>query len=552
MKSPNYYFEKGMLECSKGADKTEVVLPLFQKAYPGLKNDADFLYVFGTLLFDLQQYTMALGILGESVRIKPNNAAALLTVAMIFERAANPVSVINTCKMVLNLEPRNSRAYNIMANSLIRCGFQQESFEARKNALEYCCDANAFMPASEYLFNLNYTEKSREEIFALHDKHRLFWESEPLPARAQFPQTEKIKIGFVTADLRKHAVAFFMKALFECYDREKFEFHCFSFTSSPDGITEKFIKLSSKWHDVHKLQIDEIVKIIRGEQISVLVDLSGHTAAWQLKIYGHRPAPVQVAYCGYPNTTGFRSIDYRITDDICEPSDAQNFHSEKLYKIDDCFLCFSPNDDFPETHFEPFGKRPIIFGSFNNLSKMTPQTIKLWCKVVNSVPNGKFAIKNVYLGDPKLRDLIISRFIRNGLSEEQIVNIPSNMDAKEHYEQYNKIDIALDSFPYNGTTTTCEALYMGVPVITILGDRHVSRVSASLLTTVGLPELIAKDENEFVRIAAELAQNTTRLAEIKRSLRTKMQNSPLTDKKAFTQKFQNAIVEMINEIKARD
>jgi predicted O-linked N-acetylglucosamine transferase (SPINDLY family) len=317
----------------------------------------------------------------------------------------------------------------------------------------------------------------------------------------------------------------------------------------PDSNTKMFQEFATKWHDIRKLSYVEVAQLVRDEQITAFVDLSAHSSGNILPVFGIRPAPVQITYCGFPNTTGLKSIDYRITDDICEPSDAEKFHTEKLYKIDGCFLCFTIGDDLPDTNFEPLNDRPIIFGSFNNLSKMTDKTIKLWVEAVNSVANAKFAIKHKYLNDPVLRKLTLEKFEKHGLSADKIVIFEFGKSTNEHLEIYNKIDIALDSFPYNGTTTTCEALYMGVPVITILGDRHVSRVSASLLTAVGLPELVAKDENEFVEISAELARNIEKLTEIKKNLRNNMKNSILMNKKDFTGRFQNAILNMIDEVK---
>ncbi|MDR0303886.1 MAG: hypothetical protein LBH98_03825, partial [Chitinispirillales bacterium] len=255
-------------------------------------------------------------------------------------------------------------------------------------------------------------------------------------------------------------------------------------------------------------------------------------------------------YCGYPNTTGLKSIDYRITDNVCEPDDAQNYHSEKLFKMDECFLCYSVfGKQLSNFSLKNLQNRPIVFGSFNNLSKMTKKTIELWCKVTLSVPDSKLVIKDRKFNDPETKAITLSRFAENGLCADRITILEYSLNQGEHLEQYNKIDIALDSFPYNGTTTTCDSLYMGVPVITILGDRHVSRVSASLLNAVGLDELIAKDEEDFVKIAADLAGNPERLTEIKKNLRENMIKSPLMDKKSFTERWQNAILEMIDEVK---
>jgi len=549
---PNFLFEKGMIENLKGSNQTQVVLPLFEKAYnSGLQNDLNFLRVYGALLAELERFSTAAEIIGKIVMTKKDDIEAFINLAHVFEKTGNPITAINTLKMALKVNPNHHcipSLYCNMASALMEGGYQEEAFESYKKAIEY--DSKNILFASNFLFSFNYVDISRQEQFEYYQKYRTLWENEIPNARPSFPDTEKIKIGFVSGDLYMHAVSFFISSLFECYDRSRFEIHLFARVKKFDGVSQQFKDLTDKWHDITLMNFRDVAKIVKKEKITVLVDLSGHTGKNCLTLFGMRPAPLQVTYCGYPNTTGLKSIDYRISDNICEPEDAQNFHSEKLFKISDCFLCYQPH--FTQTSpckFESLQGRPVIFGSFNNLQKMTKRTIKLWCKVVNAVPDSKLVIKHRYLNDPKLRQITLSRFAENGLPAERITIFDFNFENKDHFEQYNKIDIALDSFPYNGTTTTCEALFMGVPVITILGDRHCSRVSASLLNAVGLGELAAKNEEEFVKIAADLAKDVEKLTKIKQNLRENMQKSPLMNKEYFTQRWQNAILDMIAEVK---
>ena len=550
---PYFLWQKAIYEQSKGSDKRKIVLPLLEKAYNGGLRVLNFLKHYGTLLREFGIYATACKVFGDIVKIKQDDIETFLILADIFFTIGNPITTINTLKLAIKINPTHpsiSTIYCRIANALMTSGYQEESIEAYKKAFELDRENISF--ASDYLFYLNYTDISREEYYLLCQKYRTFWEKETLPSRPPFPQTEKIKIGFISSDFHFHVVSFFMSSLFENYDKNRFEIHLFSTLNKDkyDKITEIFIGQTDKWHDISKTDFKDVASFIRKEEISVLIDLTGHTNGISLKIFGLRPAPVQVSYCGYPNTTGLKSVDFRTTDGICEPDDAQNYYSEKLFKMDGCFLCYQPYFEvIPECSFKNPHTHPIVFGSFNNLSKITPRTVKLWCNVLNSVPKSKIVLKYKYLIDPKLREITVAKFVENGLSIDRIIIFDYSFEINEHYAQYNKIDIALDTFPYNGTTTTCDALYMGVPVITILGDRHASRVSASLLNAVGLGELVAKDENEFVKIAADLAVNVQKLTEIKRNLRERMQNSPLMDKKSFTQKWQNAIIDMINEVK---
>ena len=552
--NPYFLWQKALYELSRGSNKRTMVLPLFEKAYNMGLQDLNFLKAYGPLLVELRIYATAVTMFGKIIQLKQDDIETFLNLANTFLEIGNPITAINTLKLAAKINPTHPlmpTVYCSIAKALMESGYQAESLEMFKKTLEI--DSNNAVFAANYLFYLNYSDMSREEYFMICQKYRSLWEKETVNERPPFPQTEKIKIGFVSRDFYYHPVSFFISSLFENYDKNKFEIHLFS-TLQPeryDNITETFMEQTDKWHDISKIDLKSVPDIIKKEEISVLIDLSGHTNVKALlEIFISHPVPIQVSYCGYPDTTGLKCIDYRISDNICEPDDAQNFHSEKLCKIDKCFLCYQPRIEMiPECSFESLNGRPIVFGSFNNLSKMSSKTIKLWCDVVNAVPGSKLAIKYRHVNDPKFREVTTARFVENGLSADRIIIFEFNFEFKEHFAQYNKIDIALDTFPYNGTTTTCEALYMGVPVITILGDRHRSRVSASLLNAVGLGELVAKDEQEFVKIAAGLAANTQKLSDLKLNLRERMKNSSLMDKKSFTMRWQNAIMDMIKEVK---
>ena len=408
--SPHNLYKKAMIELRSGADKKEVVLPLFAEAFNELQNDIDFLYDFGMLLYELSSFTRALELLGKVVALKSDHVGALIGIQGIFEITGNLISAIGVADIILKISPQNTSAYSNLGNSLLGSGYHTQSLEAFKKALEYSHKNIHY--ASNLLLSLNYAEAiSREENFAFYEKYRDFYEphnptSSPMP-----PRSGKIKIGFVSADLSLSSVSYFIAAIFENYDKNRFEIHLFSNSERFDRISQKFKDLTDKWHNIKHLDNQSAADLIRKENISVLVDLSGHIGGNRLQVFGLRPAPVQVTYCGYPNTTGLKSIDYRITDNICEPDDAQKFHTEKLFKLDGCFLCYSPESEkMPACEFEDYQNRPIVFGSFNTLSKMTGKTIRLWSNAVNSVANAKLLLKHKFFNDPKLCELTLSRF----------------------------------------------------------------------------------------------------------------------------------------------
>jgi predicted O-linked N-acetylglucosamine transferase (SPINDLY family) len=545
----HFFYEKGRLEILKGSDKKEVVLPLLDEAYNrGLENNVGYLYFYFDFLRGINFLTTALKVLQKWLSFEPKNAEVLLDISSVFINLGNPISAINVCKMALEINPSHSVVYNNMGNAFSSLGLYKDALDAYRKAL--VLDPKNEICASNVALFSNYIEDiSREECFAYHQKYRKFFEGESVVQCSVFPATDKIKLGFISADFCNHSVSYFVRGFFKNHDKDKFEIHLFASVRALDNVSEEFKNYVHSWHDITSLNHLQIADLVKDEKISVFFDLSGHTEYNSLRVFGLRPAPLQITYCGYPNTTGLKSIDYRITDDVSEPTDAQNFHSEKLYKIDDCFLCFSPIFPLVSCDFRSFENREIVFGSFNNSTKYTDKTIRLWARVINSVPNAKLFLKYKSFNDPALRQLMLSRFANSGLDKEKIVFEGHLNRHTEHLSQYVNMDIALDCFPYNGTTTTCEALLTGVPVITILGDRHVSRVSASILTAVGHHEFIAKDEDEFIEIAKNLAADTKKLMEIKQNLREKMLNSILCDEIGFTKKFENAILNMMDEVK---
>ena len=295
---------------------------------------------------------------------------------------------------------------------------------------------------------------------------------------------------------------------------------------------------------------DDLVNLIREDNIDILVDLSGHTAKNRLTIFPRKPAPIQVTWLGYPNTTGLSSIDYRFTDEIADPvGEADELHSEELVRLPEGFLCYQGDESVSMNKALPCLKRGhVTFGSFNNLTKMGPQVIKVWAKILQAVPDSHLLLKSKQLTDSSTKSRYIELFKQEGISEDRL-ELHSWMPEKDgHLRLYDHVDIGLDPFPYNGTTTTCEALWMGVPVITMCGDRHSSRVGASILTHVGLEEFIATDIDEYINMAIKYANNMDSIKSIRADLRRNMQNSDLCNADAFAGNVEQAYQNMYSKL----
>ena len=288
----------------------------------------------------------------------------------------------------------------------------------------------------------------------------------------------------------------------------------------------------------------EVYDLIVGHCLDILVDLAGHSGYNRLRVFAKRAAPVQITYLGYPNTTGLDTMDYRIVDPFTDPKGLTDpFYTEKLIRMRRCFLCYAPPHDAPDIGPPPFVNNGYItFGSLNNLAKLNDFTLDLWSKVLMEVTDSRLLIKSKALNDCEVRDRLLARFKKRGIAPDRLEFIGFIRDQRTHLETYNLIDIALDPFPYNGTTTTFEALYMGVPVVTLAGNTHASRVGHSILSNLALEELVASSREGFIAKAINLSTDKQRLQSLRSSLRARLLNSHLTDKRGFTREIEGLLL----------
>jgi predicted O-linked N-acetylglucosamine transferase (SPINDLY family) len=290
----------------------------------------------------------------------------------------------------------------------------------------------------------------------------------------------------------------------------------------------------------------DVAKLIRQDNIDILVDLAGHTSRGRLGVFVRKPSPIQVTYMGYPNSTGLRAIDYWLTDKVADPPelDGGSYHSEELVYLNTGFTCFEPSYDAPDVGPLPLRRNGYItFGSLNNLSKLNDQVIALWSSVLNSVPIARLLICRDLL-TPEIKKDIRGRFLQHGIEQDQLELVSEVAIGRGHLNIYNEIDVALDPFPWTGHFTTCEALWMGVPVITLHGCRHAGRMVASVLRQVGLDRLIARTPQEYVEIASSIADNPKYLEQLRTNLRENIRRSPLCDGARFAEALEGAYREM--------
>lgn len=356
----------------------------------------------------------------------------------------------------------------------------------------------------------------------------------------------QLRVGLLSPDLREHSVSYFVEPLLSEWNRDRVYAACYVTVPHEDAVTQRLMSKASAWRLLAMSSIGLVSDALRNDDMHVAIDLAGHTAGSAIGALAFEQAFVQVNFCGWPSTTGLDAIDVRIvdsyTDPVGEPYDAQTHATETLVRIDPCFLCYRPPEDAPPVAPGPAERgEPITFGSFNALKKVSRAALEAWARVLREVPGSRFVVKTRALDDPSTREDLLKRMEELGVDRSRVELLHSTKTTREHLELYSKVDIALDTFPYAGTTTTCEALLMGVPVVTRVGQYHAGRVGLSLLTNVGLGHLCAPDIDGYVRAAEALAADRAGLVAMRRNLREQLLASPLCDQAAYAARFEAAL-----------
>ncbi|MBL9212322.1 MAG: tetratricopeptide repeat protein [Opitutaceae bacterium] len=395
------------------------------------------------------------------------------------------------------------------------------------------------------LFALQYLDGlSRERML---EEHREYGRAVGLPAPSspgRLPDpARRLRVAFLSPDLRGHSVAYFIEPLLRHLDPAQFDVWLYHDHFCEDAVSQRLKSLAAGWRNFVGQPASAVLAAIRADAPDLIVDLAGHTGLNRLPLLARRLAPVQISYLGYPNTTGVPAMDHRFTDEIADPQgDADAFATERLVRFSSVAWAYQPSGDAPPVSPLPAATNgTVTFGCFNNPAKITDATLTLWGRVLAAVPGSRLRLKGAGLGHPTVRARYAARLAHCGVAPAQVDLLERTPDATAHLALYHGIDLAFDTSPYNGTTTTCEALWMGVPVVTLTGRDHRARVGTSLLTAVGHPEWCARDADEFVRVATALALDPARLATLRRGLRSELEASPLLDHAGQAAKFGSAL-----------
>ncbi len=495
--------------------------------------------------------------------LDPKHAGVRLYLGHSLERLGQIDDAVEQYLASLRLEPRNARAYLLLGGALVKAGHAAEADLAFAKSLEI--DPEQPTARSRRVAAMNYRSDLTPRQVA--DAHRDWdrWHGAPLfptwPPAARSREGGKLRVGYVSPNFHRHSVAHFLLPVLRWHDKAAFEIFLYAENAADDDTTKALRAAADHWRLIHGERSEDVAAQIRADGIDILVDLAGHTGDNRLLVFARKPAPVQVSWLGYPQTTGMRAMDYRLSDAITEPpGEADELSAETVVRLPRGFHCFGrPGEDLPGDGCEgdplEIGPLPaaangyVTFGSFNTVQKMPPALVRAWAAILRATPGSRLLLKS-YPDDViarRFRDL----FAAEGIEPARVEFLHMTESRTEHLRLYNRMDIALDPFPYNGTTTTCEALWMGVPVVTLRGDRHAARVGASLLTRMDLGDWITHDEQSYINKAIERAADLPGLTQLRTTLRLRMRRSPLCDAAGFARDLEDAFREMWRHSLAR-
>jgi predicted O-linked N-acetylglucosamine transferase (SPINDLY family) len=458
-------------------------------------------------------------------------------------RMGHPGRAIEAYWESLRIQPTQPRVYGALASLYMEQGRADCAADCFRQAVAQ--DPDDEILRSNLLYALNFDSRvSPEEVFREHCEFgkRLKGAGAAVAAHSRRP-ARRLKIGYVSGDFYDHPVAYSFEPILENHRRRAFEITLYSSTSKPDVVTERLRRLAPRWRDVRAATDEELAAIVRRDRIDILVDLTGHTSIARLGTFARKPAPVQVNFQGYPNTSGLCAMDYRITDEWADPPGmTERWHTESLVRLPGGFLCFSPQESPPAVGKVPCLKGgPITFGSCSKPPKWTHGSIEAWAAILRQVPDSRLLLHHSTAEGTQAR--VLETFFSHGILPHRI-GFAGALEWSAHWEWFHQVDLALDPFPYNGTTGSCETLWMGVPFIALAGATHVARVGVSLLTRIGLEHLIARDVEEYISMAVSLAADRPALQRLRSGMRRRMRRSTLMNGAAFTREMEDAYRKM--------
>jgi protein O-GlcNAc transferase len=494
----------------------------------------------GVALRGLDRLAEAEACFGKALALHPGYVDAKVNLASLCGRRGRPEDGIELCRAALLAQPRHGMAHLHVGNIQLEMGCVEAAVESLRAAVSLMpgyATAHSNLLYAMALHPRVDAAMLREEQARWNARHAAALSAGAAPHGNDRSPRRPLRIGYVSPDLRLHPVGRLMEALLAHHDHQQFHITAYSDAIRPDAYTQRLRQCCDCWRETASLGDEDLARLVRQDKVDVLVDLSVHSSGNRLLAFARRPAPVQVTYLGYAASTGLEAMDYRLTDRSFSPIGAASEGPEKLIYLPECFWCYAAPENAPPVNALPAAETGrLTFASFNNFAKVNADVVRVWAELLRAVPESSL---RVILSGGQSSEHVWRAFERQGVARRRLELLP-RCGYEEYWNLYGGVDIALDPFPFNGGVTSLDSVYMGVPVITLRGDRAVARAGASVLSNLGLPELIASTPEQYVRLAAELAGHLPRLKELRMSLRQRLCNSPLMDARRFARDIEEA------------
>ena len=479
-----------------------------------------------------------------AVALAPKMPEALTILGTALDSVGRPLEALQHLQLALQLRPEASDISTLVAKCLGDLG-RQGAATALQRALVARFPDDPHV-RSNHLFGLQHIHGDNGPLMLQEHKAWTSRHADVLAAEIRLHDNDRspgrrLRVAYVSADFRDHPATRFLLPLIEAHDKEQMDLICYIDVPKPDDLTKRFHAAASLWRDTSKLTDEALADQVRADGIDVFVDPTGFMAANRLLTFARQPAPVQISYSGYPGTIAMSTIPWRLTDaHLDPPGQTDRYYTEKLIRVGPSAMVYNPLTETPEVVPTPALRNGFIsFGMLNRLSKLTPAMISVWGRVLAAVPRSRLLLISPSAFEPEVNNELRRQFARCGVPPERLELAPRSQRIS-YLKLFNEIDIQLDTFPYTGCTTTCDGLWMGVPTITLAGSTYVSRMGVSLLTQVGLTNLITATPADYIRTAAELADNVTGLNHLRQSLRDRMTKSPLMDYRSLARNIEAA------------
>ncbi|MHA7817172.1 MAG: O-linked N-acetylglucosamine transferase family protein [Pseudohaliea sp.] len=502
----------------------------------------------GGIELQAKAFARARDYFGRALALAPDNASYRYNHATALALAGEREAAAKALKQVVRARPDLYQAYNNLANVLRDLGRPDEALGYYLEALDF----NLRQPTglSHLLFSLHqFAFEDDDRLFELHcrvgERLTALAPGGAAQWRPTAPRADgRIRIGYLSPRFSRTIVGYFFKPLLDAQDRDRFDVYLYSATREEDDLTAWFRERADGWRDVSRLSDRELCRRVADDEIDILIDLAGHAPENRLVALAAKPAPVQVSMLDYFDTTGVPAIDYLVTDRVSTPPESPQRFTESCLVLDQPRLVYEAPAYAPPVTVRPATAGELVFGSFNRHEKTSTAVVEAWSALLRAVPSARLLLKNRAYAEAELRDSFLSRFTERGIAPERIEFRPASPHAGMLAE-YADMDIALDTFPYNGGLTTCEALWMGTPVLTLEGSRIISRQSSAMLQSVGLDDFVARTQEEFVSKGAWWAAHRDGLVTLRAGLRERMAASPLTDGAAYTRALEQKLCEAL-------